>query len=81
MPRPQTKQDLLAQSLENYENLINFIEKMSDEEQNKDFPPGTMNRNIKDVLMHLHHWHLLTIEWYTVGMAGGKPEMPAKGYT
>ncbi len=81
MPRPQTKQDLLAQSLENYEKLINFIEKLSDEEQNKDFPPGTMNRNIKDVLMHLHHWHLLTKDWYSVGMAGGKPEMPAKGYT
>ena len=40
-----------------------------------------MNRNIRDVLGHLHQWHLLLLDWYRVGMKGGKPEMPAPGYT
>jgi len=40
-----------------------------------------LNRNIRDVLAHLHHWHLMMIEWYNTGMKGENPEMPAKGYT
>ena len=47
---------------------------------NKDFPEGTLNRNIRDVLAHLHYWHILLLGWYNVGMTGEKPEMPAKGY-
>ncbi len=81
MARPKTKTELRNLSEQNFSNLMEFIEGMSVEEQRKDFPEGTMNRNIKDVLMHLHHWHLMMREWYTIGMAGNKPEMPAKGYT
>lgn len=40
-----------------------------------------MNRNIRDLLMHLHHWHLMMLDWYSIGMSGKKPQMPAKGYT
>ena len=40
-----------------------------------------MNRNIRDVLAHLHHWHLLFLDWYVIGMKGEKPIMPAVGYT
>ena len=54
---------------------------MEHAEQRKDFPPGSLNRNIRDVLCHLHHWHLVMMEWYNIGMSGSKPEMPAKGYT
>ena len=81
MARPKNKAELLDLSKKNYESLIEIIENLSRDEQNKEFPKGTMNRNIRDVLMHLHHWHLMMLEWYTVGMKGGKPAMPAKGYT
>ena len=40
-----------------------------------------LNTNIRDVLGHLHHWHLLMLNWYKVGMSGEKPQMPAPGYT
>lgn len=40
-----------------------------------------MNRNIRDVLGHIHAWHLLFLRWYEEGMAGRKPIMPAEGYT
>lgn len=81
MPRPKSKFDLLHMSQANFKKLFDLIEQKSKEEQLKDFPKGTMNRNIRDVLVHLHHWHLMMEDWYKVGMSGGKPEMPAKGYT
>ena len=81
MPRPNNKAELLNLSKKNFEFLMNFIESFSKEEQNAEFPKGTMNRNFRDVLMHLHHWHLMMFDWYIVGMKGEKPEIPAKGYT
>ena len=81
MARPTNKTTLLQLSKENFDKLIQFIDAMPLAEQNKDFPRGTMNRNIRDVLAHLHHWHLMLLGWYTVGMSGEKPDMPATGYT
>ena len=81
MARPKNKTDLVSISNENYNNLLELIEQLSVEEQHKDFPEGTMNRNIRDVLTHLHYWHLLFFNWYQVGMSGEKPDMPQKGYT
>ena len=81
MARPKTKSELLHMSQGNFKKLNDFINQKSKEDQLKDFPKGTMNRNIRDVLAHLHHWHLMMLEWYKVGMNGEKPEMPAKGYT
>ncbi|EAR00345.1 ClbS/DfsB family four-helix bundle protein [Maribacter sp. HTCC2170] len=81
MPRPKTKTELLQLSNENYKKLNNYVDSFPLEEHMKEFPEGTMNRNIRDVLGHLHHWHLLVQGWYKVGMSGEKPELPAKGYT
>lgn len=81
MPRPRNKLQLLNLSTDNYHRLIAQIHNYSREEQSQEFPPGYLNRNIRDVLMHLHHWHLLMQDWYKVGLTGGKPDIPAKGYT
>lgn len=81
MSRPQNKTQLLELSQENFQNLNNYIDSFSIEEQNRDFPEGTMNRNIRDVIAHLHHWHIMFLDWYEKGMSGKKPDMPAKGYT
>lgn len=81
MPRPTNKTELLALGETNFKKLFDLIESFPNEEQSKEFPKGTMNRNISDILMHLHEWHLMTTSWYTTGMKGEKPDMPAKGYT
>lgn len=81
MPRPKTKAELIHLSNLNFDKLITFINSFDDKLQRKEFPKGTMNRNIRDVLAHLHHWHLMMLQWYAIGMSGQKPEMPAKGYT
>lgn len=81
MARPKTKNELLEQSQEKFEKLMFFINSLSAKEQEREFIGKTMNRNIKDVLAHLHHWHLLMLKWYNTGMRGKKPEMPEKGYS
>ena len=81
MPRPKTKDELLKLSKANCDKLLTMISDMDADDQTREFPPGTMNRNVRDVLGHLHHWHLMMLSWYEQGMAGIKPAMPENGYT
>lgn len=81
MPRPTNKDQLLQASELNFKKLFTQIDSLDSEQQESEFPAGTLNRNIRDVLAHLHHWHLMMLEWYAVGMSGEKPIMPAPGFT
>ena len=81
MPKPKDKSELVAMCSKNFDRLSNLLNNYSKEQLNKEFPKQFMNRNVRDVLAHLYHWHLMFLEWYKVGMIGEKPEMPAKGYT
>lgn len=82
MARPTTKEDLLEASNKEYTKMIDLIENMSIDDQNKNFNFEDRDRNIRDVLMHLHHWHQLMDEWYIQGVI--EKEMfntPGHGYT
>jgi len=81
MPRPKSKDELILLSNQNFDKLMTYIEELPPEIREAEFHSGTMNRNIRDVLAHLHHWHLMMIRWYNEGMAGQKPQMPAPGFT
>ena len=81
MPRPTTKDELMALSHKNFQKLNDFVDSFSEVDLHREFPEGFLNRNIRDVLAHLHHWHLMMLEWYQEGMKGQKPDIPAKGYT
>lgn len=81
MSRPTNKKDLLYLSQQNFDALIDFVAFIPESSRYTEFPEGTMNRNIRDVLAHIHHWHLMFLDWYEVGMNGQKPDIPAKGYT
>lgn len=81
MPRPKTKEELLSLGQKNYQKLQDLIDSYSSDQIDKVFPPGTLNRNIRDAIGHLHHWHLLVLKWYKIGMNGEKPSMPEEGYT
>lgn len=81
MPRPQSKDELIFLSQKNFDKLMGEVNAYPDEKRKQTFPPPTLNRNIKDVLAHLHQWHLMMLEWYRVGMKGQQPNIPAKGYT
>ncbi len=64
-----------------FNKLMRFLDDCSTQQLTREFPSQYLNRNIRDVLAHLYHWHTMFLEWYTTGMKGGQPEMPAKGYT
>ncbi|MEM6261534.1 MAG: ClbS/DfsB family four-helix bundle protein [Bacteroidota bacterium] len=81
MPRPKSKSELLEASQANYQKLLDLVDSLPISLAKTDFPPGTMNRNVRDIFAHLHHWHLMILGWYKVGMKGEKPAMPAEGYT
>ncbi|MBP1045163.1 ClbS/DfsB family four-helix bundle protein [Enterococcus sp. BWM-S5] len=81
MARPTTKESLLTQSDENYQKLMDLIDSMSPAEQEQVFSFEDRDKNVRDVLIHLHEWHNMMESWYTDGMAGEKPAIPAPGYT
>jgi len=79
MPRPKTKAELQQLSDANFTKLLTYIDQLED--KNIEFPPHTLNRNVKDVLFHLYEWHQMMMSWYKVGMSGSKPIMPKEGFT
>ncbi|MEL6971721.1 MAG: ClbS/DfsB family four-helix bundle protein [Bacteroidota bacterium] len=81
MARPKNKQELLSLSESSYQQLLAYVDALSPEQQALAFPPATLNRNIRDVLGHLHHWHLLLLGWTEVAAAGERPQLPAPGHT
>ena len=81
MARPTSKKDLLALGEENFEKLFTLVDSFSKEEQRAEYIfDNNRDKNIRDILVHLHHWHLMVMEWYKVGMRGENPDIPAKGY-
>lgn len=81
MPKPNNKISLQSESRDQFNKLIHLIDSLSIEDQKKAFPSGTLNRNIRDVISHIHHWNTMFLEWYKIGMSGEKPAMPAEGYS
>lgn len=81
MPRPKTKNELLDASQENYQQLVNLLEQFSSSQLHDTFPFEHRDRCVRDVLAHLHEWHLMMHRWYETGMNGETPIMPAAGYT
>ncbi|WP_314067887.1 ClbS/DfsB family four-helix bundle protein [uncultured Vagococcus sp.] len=81
MARPKTKEELLTLSKAHYQQLLSLINSFSPEEQIGIFPFEDRDRNIRDVLVHLHEWQLMMKNWYEIGMNGEKPVMPREGYT
>ena len=81
MARPTSKKDLLEVSEENFAKLFELIDSFSDEEKVAEYLyDNNRDKNIRNILTHLYHWHKMVLEWYEVGMSGKKPDIPAKGY-
>ncbi len=82
MARPQNKEELLTLSNTNFNKMLELIDTFdTNEVLEGSFPFEDRDKNIRDILAHLHQWHTMMINWYTVGMSGEKPAMPEVGYT
>lgn len=82
MARATTKEALLLGAKEQFEKLWALIDLMEDEEQQALFLFEDRDKNLRDVLGHLHQWHNMVESWHRIGtLEGGKPQVPGAGYT
>ena len=87
MARPTTKKDLIEASNSGYESLMAFIDSMTEQElatsfdfsgdEKKKEAHWQRDKNLRDVLVHLHEWHNLTLDWVPSNQKGeAKPFLP-----
>ena len=82
MPRPVNKEELLSLASNNFEKLFELVNSFSRQKQLAEYLfDNNRDKNIRDILTHLHHWHLMLIEWYKKGIVGEVVQKPASGYT
>jgi hypothetical protein len=81
MTRPTTKETLVQASDAGFRVLLSTVEAIPVALRDEEFPFEGRDRTIRDVLCHLHEWHKLMLGWYSAGMQGDKPDVPALGYT
>ena len=84
MPRPTTKTELLKAASEEFARLWSALDAIDPEVREDPRLVAAIedqSRNPRDVLCHLHSWHLLMLDWYQDGQAGRTPRMPAPGHT
>lgn len=87
MARPATRADLIAAARDRFEKLSKLIDSMTEEEQTArfDFGPDftgkeahwSRDQNLRDVLVHLHEWQRLLLDWVKANQTGdAKPFLP-----
>lgn len=89
MARPTSKDDLIKSSDEQYEKLILLLNSLSNEEVNLPFTfdldkekgaHWKRDKNIHDVLIHLHEWHNLLLNWIKSNQDGEEKQFLKEGY-
>lgn len=76
-----THAELMARNDAEFAELLTLIDGLADESLAAEFAGGGRDRNVRDVVAHLHAWHILLERWSSDGAAGGMPSIPAEGYT
>ena len=78
MAHPRTKAELLAATSARRDALQVFLATLSREQL---LSPGAYGWSAKDHVAHLADWERLLFGWYDAGARGGRPALPAEGYT
>ena len=81
MPRPTTRQALITAAENGYAALLALVDTLPPGAADAEFAFEDRDRCVRDVLGHLHAWHLMMVRWYAEGMARGCPAIPGEGYT
>lgn len=77
MARPTNKKELAEASKTNFDKLNQLIDSLTSEQQNAVFAFDDRDRNIRDVLVHLHEWHKLLLNWVKSNQKGNSvPFLP-----
>lgn len=77
MSNEQQKEKLLSNIHDSYRLLYKNLAMIPRERWTE---PGIVKKwSIKDVLAHIHQWHLKLLEWHKIGLQGTIPETPHPG--
>jgi len=79
MARAKSKKQLLEDNRREFDQLLSISKKVPDDLRS--WAGACEQWSVKDLLAHLHAWHMLFLAWYQEGMSGGNPAMPAPGFT
>ena len=78
MPKPTTKAQILSESRKEHDALEQLLATLTPEQM---VQPGIVGEwSAKDVLAHLTEWQQMVIGWYSAGLAGDSPSLPAAGF-
>ena len=91
MARPTSKNELIAASARGYGKLTEFAASMTEDELAAPFDFSadkgrkeahwSRDKNLRDVLAHLHEWHRLLLDWAGANVAGEKRSFLPEPYT
>ncbi len=81
MLRPKTKDELIKMSQEGFRIIQQMIEELPARERVKTYHTKERDKNLRDILFHLHAWHRLLLKWFQIDAEGGHPVLPELGYT
>lgn len=76
--RPTSKKELLLLSAKSFDTVLTLVSKIP---ASASADLNGRDKNSRDVIAHLHEWHLMTMKWYQDGISGITPIMPAVNYT
>lgn len=76
-----THAGLIARNDAEFAELLALIDGLPASRLAAEFQGDARDRNVRDVVAHLHAWHILLEKWYSDGTAGGMPAIPADGYS
>jgi hypothetical protein len=76
-----THAGLLERNDVEFAGLLALLDSLPPERLREPFGGTGRDRSVRDVLAHLHAWHILLEQWYSIGTAGGSPAIPAEGYS
>lgn len=78
MPRPTSRAELSALSKQRMNDLNALVDSLTEEQLTAEFAGVGRDRCVRDVLIHLHEWHLMVLAWARGNMAGQtQPFLPA----
>jgi Uncharacterized conserved protein len=82
MSRPTTKSELVEAANKQFKKLWDIVDSMPEEKQHASFRFEDRDKNLRDVLVHLHEWHKMVENWHRIGvLENGNPVVPGEGYT
>ncbi|MFE6256036.1 ClbS/DfsB family four-helix bundle protein [Agromyces sp. NPDC057865] len=81
MALPETRSDLLDEARRAFAGLDDAIDRIPEPQRSSAFPDAALrDHDVRDVVNHLHAWHVLLDGWLDAAAVGRTPAFPAEGY-